>query len=258
MYLRSVLQMAALTLRFRNGWNLVEKMRAGLPCDELVLWDGTRISHPPERGGLLEAVVEVWLEHTYTTNFYRPSDGDVIVDAGANVGVFAIWIARQHRHLKIVALEPFAENFRYLQANVEQARPKTIACHEVALGAAFSRGRMLAVGSRSLDHVLEPEADAAGGVPVIPLSGLLELAGSEQIDLLKVDIEGSEHGVFAGASSESLRPFKRIAMEYHDQIVPGTLEMLQRVLTPTHEITIRPSKMAGCGILLARRRDFKP
>jgi FkbM family methyltransferase len=257
MYLRSVLQMAALTMRFRNGWHLVERMRAGLPCSEVILWDGTSITHPPERGGLLEAVVEVWLEHTYTADFYHPSDGDVIVDAGANVGVFAIWIARQNRHLKIVALEPFAENFRYLQANVKQARLKTITCQEVALGAAFSRGRMHAVGSRSLDHVLEPESDATGGVPVIPLSGLLELTGSGEIDLLKVDIEGSEHGVFAGASSESLRPFKRIAMEYHDQIVPGTLDMLQRVLAPTHEIIVRPAKMAGCGILLASRRDLK-
>jgi hypothetical protein len=48
--------------------------------------------------------------------------------------------------------------------------------------------------------------------------------------------------------------FKRIAMEYHDQIVPGTLELLRRVLRPTHEITVRPSRMEECGILLAGRR----
>ena len=73
---------------------------------------------------------------------------------------------------------------------------------------------------------------------------------------MKVDIEGSEHDVFAAASPELLARFKRIAMEYHDQIVPGTLDLLRRVLGPTHEITIRPSKMEGCGILLARRRDL--
>ena len=77
------------------------------------------------------------------------------------------------------------------------------------------------------------------------------------IDFLKVDIEGSEHDVFAAASPDLLSRFKRIAMEYHDQIVPGTLELLRRVLSSTHEITVRPSKMEGCGILLARRRDLK-
>jgi FkbM family methyltransferase len=254
MYLKSVLQMGSLMLHFRNGYTLVQRMRAAQPCDEVVLWDGTRISHPPARGGLLEAVVELWLEHVYTAGFYRPADGDVIVDAGANVGLFAIQIARQNRRCKVIALEPFAENFRYLEANVARACPKTVTCREMALGAGFGKGQMQAVGSRSLDHVLRIESGAADGVPVIPLDGLFDLAHAPEIHFLKVDIEGSEHDVFSGASPELVGRFKRIAMEYHDQIVPGTLELLRRVLSPTHEITVHPATMEGCGILLARRR----
>jgi FkbM family methyltransferase len=229
-------------------------MRAAQPCDEVVLWDGTRISHPPGRGGLLEAVVELWLEHVYTAGFYRPANGDVIVDAGANVGLFAIQMARQNRRTKVVALEPFAENFRYLAANVARACPNTVTCCEVALGAEFGRGQMQAVGSRSLDHMLRIESGTADGIPVIPLAGLFDLARAKEIDFLKLDIEGSERDVFSAASPELVGRFKRIAMEYHDQIVPGTLEVLRRVLNPTHEVIVRPSKMEGCGILLARCR----
>ena len=43
--------MTSLAIRFRNGRELVRCMRAGIPCDELVLWDGTRIEHPKDRGG---------------------------------------------------------------------------------------------------------------------------------------------------------------------------------------------------------------
>jgi FkbM family methyltransferase len=257
MYLKSVLQMGSLILHFRNGHTLVQRMRAAQPCDEVVLWDGTHISHPPRRAGLLEAVVELWLEHVYTAGFYRPADGDVIVDAGANVGLFAIQIARQNRRCRVIALEPFAENFRYLKANIARACPETATCREAALGAKFSTGQMQAVGSRSLDHVLRIESSAADGIPVIPLAGLFDLARAEEIDFLKVDIEGSEHDAFAAASSDLLGRFKRIAMEYHDQIVPGTLELLRRVLSPTHDITVRSSTMEGCGILLARRHDLK-
>jgi len=257
MYLKSVLQMASLTLHFRNGTELVQRMRASEPCDKVVLWDGTRISHPRARGGLLESVVELWLEHVYTAGFYRPADGDVIVDAGANVGLFAIQMARQNRRCRVIAIEPFAENFRYLKANVGRACPETVTCSEVALGAGFGKGQMQAVGSRSFDHLLLVDSNALDGIPVVPLSGLLDLARAKEIDFLKVDIEGSERDVFAAASSDLLGRFKRIAMEYHDQIVPGTLELLRRVLSPTHEITVRPSKMEGCGILLARRRDIK-
>jgi FkbM family methyltransferase len=111
-----------------------------------VLWDGTRIAHPAQRAGLLEAVQEIWLERIYTSSFYRPSDGDVIVDAGANIGLFAIYVARQNPRCRVIALEPFAENFQYLQANVARACPKNVTCHEVALGAGFGQGEMQAVG----------------------------------------------------------------------------------------------------------------
>ena len=257
MYLKSVLQMASLMLHFRNGRTLVQRMRVAEPCDEVVLWNGTRISHPPGRGGLLEVVVELWLEHVYTAGFYRPADGDVIIDAGANVGIFAIQMARQNRRCRVIALEPFSENFKYLQTNVARACPKTVTCCEVALGAGFSKGQMQATSSRSLDHVLRVDSAAADGIPVIPLSGLFDLARAQEIDFLKVDIEGSEGAVFAAASPDLLGRFNHIAMEYHDQIVPGTLDLLRRVLSPTHVITVRPSTMEGCGILLARRRDLK-
>lgn len=257
MYLKSVLQMASLVLHFRNGPTLVQCMRAAEPCDEVVFWDGTRICHPPGRAGLLEVVVELSLEQAYTAKFYRPADGDVIVDAGANVGIFAVLMARQNRRCRLIALEPFSENFRYLQANVARACPETVTCYEVALGAGFQKGQMQAVGSRSLDHVLRVDSSSAEGIPVVPLAGLFDLARAQEIDFLKVDIEGSERDVFAAASPDLLRRFKRIAMEYHDQIVPGTLELLRRVLSPTHEITVRPSKTEGCGILLARRLDLR-
>src|SRR5208282_4219945 len=262
MYLKCVLQMASLMLHFRNGRTLVQRMRTGEPCDEVVLWDGTRISHPPGRGGLLEVVVELWLEHVYTGRFYRPEDGDVIIDAGANVGIFAILMARQNRRCRVIALEPFAENFKYLEANVARACPENVICCEVALGAGFSKGQMQEVGSRSLDHLLRTDLSAADGVPVIPLGGLLDLAHADlargqEIDLLKVDIEGSEYDVFAAASPDLIGRFKRIAMEYHNHLRPGTLELLRRVLSPTHEITVRPSTLEGCGILLAQRGNLK-
>jgi FkbM family methyltransferase len=256
MYLKSVLQMASLMLHFRNGATLVQKMRAAQPCDEIVLWDSTRISHPPERGGLLEAVVELWLERVYTAKFYRPGDGDVIVDAGANVGLFAIQIARQNPRCRVLALEPFAENFKYLEANVARACPRNTTCLQMALGAEFGMGQMQAVGSRSLDHVLRIDSVTANSIPVIPLAGLFDVAEAKEIDFLKVDIEGSEHDVFAAAAPNIFPRFRFIAMEYHDQIVPGTLELLQRVLNPTHQISVHPSTMEGCGILLARRREL--
>jgi FkbM family methyltransferase len=257
MYLKSVLQMASLMVHFRNGRTLVERMRAGEPCEEVVLRDGLRISHPPGRGGLLEAVIELWIEKVYTAGFYRPASGDVIIDAGANIGLFAIQMARQNPRCRIFALEPFPENFDYLQANVARGSLRNVTCWQMALGAKFTTGEMKAVGSRSLDHVLCAESSAGNGIPVIPLTGLFDLAGAQEIDFFKVDIEGSEHDAFAHVSPEIVSRFKRIAIEYHDQIVPGTLAVLQSVLDSTHNIVVHPSTLEGNGILLARSRSLK-
>jgi FkbM family methyltransferase len=257
MYLKSVLQMASLMVHFRNGRTLVERMRAAQPCEEVVLWDGLRISHPSGRGGLLEAVIELWVEKVYTAGFYRPANGDVIIDAGANIGLFTIQMARQNPRCRIFALEPFPENFEYLQGNVVRGSLRNVTCRQIALGAKFTVGEMKAVGSRSLDHVLCAESSSSNGIPVIPLTGLFDLAGVQEIDFLKVDIEGSEHDVFAGVSPEIVGRFKRIALEYHDQIVPRTLELLQRVLDSTHKIVVHPSTLEGNGILLARSRSLK-
>lgn len=254
MYVKSVLQFGSLVLHFRNGLSLVQHMRSGTECDEIVLWDGTRIEHPAGRAGLIEAAIEIWLEEDYTKDFYKPADGDVIVDAGANVGLFSIWIARQNPRCRVIALEPFAENFEYLRGNVARARLENVACHDVALGAAFAKGHMQAVGSRSLDHVLQLDSNGGAEISVVPLSGLFELAHSNKIDFLKVDIEGAEHSVFAAASTEMLGRIDKIAMEYHDQIVPGTLDLLRSVLAPTHDVSTHPSTMEGSGILKARRR----
>jgi FkbM family methyltransferase len=255
MKLKNILHMGSLSLRFRNGSTLVRQMRASVPSDTVVLWDGTRIAHPPARDGLREALREIWMERIYTTGFYSPADGDVVIDAGANIGLFAIYIARQNRKCRVVALEPFAENFQYLEANVERAGAKNVSCHQTALGAASGTGTMEAVGDRSLDHVLRIDPRSANGVPVMPLSEIFALAGADAIDFLKVDIEGSEHDVFAAATTDVLARCKRIAMEYHDHMVPDTLELLRNKLAPTHEIQLRPSQMQGCGILLARRRE---
>ena len=253
MYLKSVLQMASLMLHFRNGRTLVQRMRAGEPCDEVVLWDGTRISHPSGGGGLLEVVVELWLEHAYTAGFYRPADGGVIIDTGANVGIFAIQIARQNPRCRVIALGPFLGNFKYLEANVARACPETVTYCDVALGAGFSRGQTQAASSPSLDHVLRVDPAAADSTPVVPLSGLFDRALAQEIDFLKVDIEAP--------STTSCRRFTGPAwpiQAYRDGVSRSnrarTLAPLHRVLTPTHEITVRPSKMEGCGILLARCR----
>ncbi len=230
---------------FRNGLQMSLAFRTGSPCAKAVLWDGTRLVHPPDRAGLVETIIEVWMMRGYTRDdwavpFYTPADGDVVLDVGANVGLFSIWLARRNPGLRVVALEPFRENFQCLQANLRSARACGVEAHRAAIGGRDGVGSMVARGDRSLDHMLAPDpaAGAEDDIPVLRLSSVLDLAKSERIALLKMDVEGSEHDAFASADEATLSRCDRIAVEYHDGIRPGTLAMLQEKLKATHALTI--------------------
>src|SRR4051812_45852728 len=80
---------------FANGPELLASMRGGPRISILKLKDGTSIRHPESCGGLVEALVEVWYERSYLPDgFYTPRPHDVVVDIGANIGLFSVQIAR--------------------------------------------------------------------------------------------------------------------------------------------------------------------
>lgn len=239
---------------FRNGVELARALHSRRPCGRAVLWSGGEILHPPTRLGLAETISEVWHREAYTFDgFYRPATGGVVVDGGANVGLFTIWTARQARGLRVLAIEPFDENFGYLETNL--ARVTGATTHRLALGSRFASGAMVRRGTRSLDHQVDGASPPSAEAPprVIPLEGVIDLAATTRVAFLKLDIEGAERDLFDTASSAMLRCFGRIALEYHDHLRPGTLALLEERLSHTHRLAVYRSALAGCGVLRAWR-----
>ena len=159
---------------FRNGRSLVRSLRSRQPCDVAALRNGACLLHPSGRGGFIETILELWHEEVYTSDgFYQPADRDVIVDVGANVGLFTIWLAKRNPHCRVLALEPFPENFVLLQANLNEARVRSATPYRIALGAIAGQGYMIADGARSLDHRLsaKPDSGQCRPVPTLPLQG---------------------------------------------------------------------------------------
>jgi FkbM family methyltransferase len=148
----------------------------------------------------------------------------VIVDAGANVGLSAVYFAQRYPAAKIIAIEPEPENFRLLVRNaapfpniipVQAALWKhdgTVAIHDTGGGGWGMR-----------------VADEAAGAEVksIRLDTLLRDHGITHVDLLKVDIEGAECEVFEDAASWIDR-VSVVCTELHDRFRPGCSEIFER------------------------------
>jgi FkbM family methyltransferase len=140
----------------------------------------------------------------WPTAAFQPSPGQVVVDVGANAGVFATvaaaWIGPTGR---LVAIEPNPGAAARLRTNLHQngldARSVVI---EAGLSDHAGRATMY-VGSNSTIGTLSDQADSS--MPGIEIQvGTLDAIANDlhisAIDLLKVDVEGLEVRVLDGAS----------------------------------------------------------
>jgi len=228
---------AAVLREFRNGVALSWAHHYRRSLNEAAFRDGQKIRNVGSRSGFVDTVVEIWGLQEYTANgFYTPKNGDVILDVGANIGLFSVWVGRQAPEARVLAFEPFEENCTGMRANLAGWR-HSVEVHQLALGATAGVGAMMDGGDRSLDHRLTMSvSDSKPTVRVITLDDAVALAGTKMIDLLKIDIEGAEADVMGAASPSTMRRIRRIALEFHDNIRPGTCAYVQELLKPTHRI----------------------
>lgn len=127
--------------------------------------------------------------------------GGVFVDVGANVGTFALVMARQVGSTgKVVAIEPHPITFGRLSFN--QAASKASQVHLVQAAAGDSDGELMIEsggGNLGATRVVTGAASTdAIKVPSLRLTRILDEAGVRQVDSLKIDVEGFEDRVLIG------------------------------------------------------------
>lgn len=133
------------------------------------------------------------------------------VDCGANIGLASIYFANKYPQAQIIALEPETSNFELLVRNVSGYR--NILPIQVALWK--ENGEVGLSGSSKFAF----QVCRGQGVRAITMNTLMSEAGLDQIDVLKVDIEGAEKEVFQ--SCDWMPRIRVLMIELHDSLKPG-------------------------------------
>jgi len=127
--------------------------------------------------------------------------GGVFVDVGANVGTYAMVVARHVGSTgKAIAIEPHPVTFARLAFN----RTASGLTHAILVAAAAgpSDGELMIetdAGNLGASHVATGAASAtAVKVASLRLRRILEEAGLSKVDTLKIDVEGFEDRVLTG------------------------------------------------------------
>jgi FkbM family methyltransferase len=171
----------------------------------------------------VEVMQQVLLDKEY--DFQLPTAPKVIVDAGANIGLAAVYLATVFPDATIFALEPERSNFELMVRNTEgYSRIKAL---HAALWNVEGQINLLDphgghCGFRTSDSSAGP-FNSVAKTQALTVDSLMRDHGIERIELLKVDIEGAEREVFNG-SAHWINKVEMIMVELHDETQPGCSE----------------------------------
>ncbi len=175
------------------------------------LRDGLKIflsEHPHD----LVTVFVIFVREDYG----RARPGGVVVDIGANIGVFALYAAHAGA-AKVLAYEPNGESFALLQRNITANRLEQVVVPcRLAVSERAGETLRFPVKSSPYNAALTSEVTAeCEPVTTTDFASILRDHAVEGIDLLKLDCEGAEYGILLNAP-ESLWPrVRELRMEYH-------------------------------------------
>lgn len=160
---------------------------------------------------------EVFLQDEY--NIQLNDKPKIIIDGGANIGLFAIKMKNDYADAKIICIEPDPENFAMLNKNLS---PYTNISFENC--GIWNRDTKLKVYDKynlgKWGIIVEEDAEK-GNINAISIGTLCKKYSLDTIDILKLDVEGSEKQIFSDNYKEWLPKVKMIIIELHDGLEQG-------------------------------------
>ena len=184
---------------------LVNLLRAG-PLDVSYQGASFRFYHQAsatERGALFNP--DYNLEELDFLRAHSPKGG-VFVDVGANVGTYALALARHvGANGKVIAIEPHPVTHARLKFNCEASGATQVKLVAAAAGPADGELLIETDGDNlGASHIVTGQpAGNAFKVPALRLQRILDEAGVSQVDALKIDVEGFEDRVLTGFFTEA-------------------------------------------------------
>jgi len=188
------------------------------------------------------------------------------LDVGACHGIFSLAFAAGRPAAAALALEPSLVAHAILAENVERNHLANVLVRQVAAGAAPGRLLMRQVWHH-LEAISESEAGDLGGagnagdgiveIPVRPLDDLCTELGFAP-DLVKIDVEGFELAVLAGARGLLARHRPCLFLEVHPARLRELGGSLAEVVRLLEELGYRFESLAGAplsGPTVVRRQE---
>jgi FkbM family methyltransferase len=189
------------------------------------------------------------------------TENSTVVDIGAHIGSFAIQASKIATAGRVYAFEPFSENYLMAKKNIALNKCANIVLHNQGVLDQTRKIKFFVSNSNTGCHGIHERDEKASKIIEIDCIGFnsfIELEGLENIDLLKLDCEGSEYEILM---KSDLRLIHKIILEYHEfPNIPFNLELLKNHLKSQGFELIKDVRYSsfpiGVGVAFFKRHDW--
>ena len=137
--------------------------------------------------------------------------GDVFLDIGANIGYFSLLAAKHEPTAKIISFEPVSSVFKILEENISRNAAKNVKAVNAGVGETNGEREIYLSGEDNIGMSSFQKPENYSGktekVKVFTIDEWFRSPGLPKVDLIKLDVEGSELAAVKGMH-ETLQNFK--------------------------------------------------
>lgn len=176
---------------------------------------------------LFPIVTEIFYDKVYERDFVRLTNNDIVVDIGANYGVFSLY--SQLFNPKIVySIEPLKSTFDHMSRNLNDYN---VMCINKAISDkdGYENFTVTDINGNNFSSKNSEGHHPSSSlreeiVETININTLIKEYNIDKIDFLKVDCEGGELDLFNTINKDYLRDnISKIAIEYHSGFIKDTI-----------------------------------
>lgn len=191
---------------------------------------------------------EIFEEKEYEHGPVRIFPGDIVLDLGGNIGIFASYALGMGASM-VYTVEPYPAYLQLLERNTKKfgdrvnVLPYCVTNEDKSghLHVNFQHNTIYNGVFKERNWGMDDSPEPPVPVECIRLVSLLERYSISRVDFLKMDIEGSEYFLFRDLDADLLRErISRIAIEYHWSYSQEHLDIVQKLRSCGYEVTDIP------------------
>lgn len=202
-----------------------------------------------------KVIDETWTENVYRIHEYQFKHNAVFVDVGANIGSVSLYVDNFNKvrdsdnKIKVYSIEPEPHNLLLLEENINNNPTENIT---VVNNAIWHEQKNVFITNRGGNSsIVDGSSAESVEVLAITIQDLIDRYSIDEIDVMKIDIEGAEFDLIVNTPPETLAKIRYLVLEF-DKSFDGSFGKMIEKLAKQFGLEILGSPERG-GYVYANR-----